>query len=435
VTEPTLSQHQINRRHLLGASLGLGLGGLLLRGGVKSAQAAPADLSHLVWVWQFSADAPPEKIGGKLREHGLGILLKTHDGVEWMSKYDKSPFAVSGPAQTKVLANYYESAGVPFHAWAVVTAEDPMREARMAAEVLDAGARSLFLDIEPHSGFWRGTAADALTYGRELRRLQPNAQIVLSIDPRPWMLPKMPLREFASFSNAIAPQQYWRTFNTQANYDRFFESGYPVPPGGVTPEFLLAVGKAALGGLGLPMIQVGQGATPDRDEWRRFMDASMGGGSNVVSVWRYGVTSADVFQMLRDLPPRKPQAQPQVQIVAAGGTYVVKAGDSLSGIAAAHGVTVDQVMQANGMDNPNYLSVGQSLKIPGGAVAGTAVSTTVDASAGGGTAGSKVYVVQDGDTVSAIAGRFGTTVDAIAQLNGLNDPTMISIGQELQVPA
>lgn len=416
-------QGQINRRHLLGASLGIGLGGLLLKGGAKPARAA-GELSHLVWVWQFTADASPEKIGGRLREHGLGILLKTHDGVEWMSKYDKSPFAVSGPAQAKLLASYYESAGVPFHAWTVVTGDDPLREARMAAEVLNAGARSLFLDVEPHSGFWYGTGADALAYGRELRRLQPNAKIVLSIDPRPWMLKRLPLTEFASFSNQIAPQQYWRTFDTPANYERFAESGFPVPAGGITPEFLLGVGNAVLGSLRLPMVQVGQGATPDKEEWRRFMDGAFVSGGDIVSVWRYGVTTADIFAMLRDIPPRRPQVA-----LAAGGTYVVKAGDSLSGIAAANAVRVDDIMQANGLDNPNYVYVGQKLKIPGGGGGGAPATTGAPASRSGGT-----YTVQEGDSLSGIAARLGTTVDAVAQLNGIGDPSLISIGQELRIP-
>lgn len=44
------------------------------------------------------------------------------------------------------------------------------------------------------------------------------------------------------------------------------------------------------------------------------------------------------------------------------------------------------------------------------------------------------YVVQPGDTLSAIAARYGTTVEALAQANGLPDPNRISVGQVLVIP-
>ena len=154
----------------------------------------PSGNHHLAWVWQFSTDGEPNAIGAKLRENGLGILLKTHDGVTWMSEYDTSKYAVTGQPQVQVLANYFEGAGVPFHAWCVLHGTDPIEEARMAAAVLLSGARSLFLDVEPHSGFWRGTPQDALRFGEELRRLAPNAHVVLSIDARPWLRDAIPLQ-------------------------------------------------------------------------------------------------------------------------------------------------------------------------------------------------------------------------------------------------
>lgn len=44
------------------------------------------------------------------------------------------------------------------------------------------------------------------------------------------------------------------------------------------------------------------------------------------------------------------------------------------------------------------------------------------------------YTVQKGDTVSAIAKRFGTTVAAIAVTSGLADPNKIKVGQVLSIP-
>ncbi|HWO72533.1 MAG TPA: LysM peptidoglycan-binding domain-containing protein [Dehalococcoidia bacterium] len=413
---------------MLRGAAAAGLGAAFLAGRERPVQAATQN-RHLVWVWQFSTDGEPNVIGARLRDHGLGILLKTHDGVTWMSEYDKSPYAVSGPSQAAVLANYFESAGVPFHAWAVIQGVDPVREAQMAAEVLAAGARSLYLDVEPHSGFWRGTPADAIRFGAELRRLSPDATLVLSIDARPWLLDRAPIREFASFSNLLAPQQYWRTFNTPANYEKFAASGFPVPPEGITPDFLVNIANSLLTGFGLPLHHVGQGATPDLGEWLRFIDTAYAAGGQFVSAWRYGVTPAEVLRLLRDIPPKQPPAP------VAAGVYVVQPGDTLGAIAASFGVSVGAIAEANGLADPNYIYVGQQLTIPGasggGAVAFSGGGAAQALTVGG---GGQTYTVQPGDTLFGIAGRFGTTVDAIAQANGIADPSFILAGQQLVIP-
>jgi LysM repeat protein len=49
-------------------------------------------------------------------------------------------------------------------------------------------------------------------------------------------------------------------------------------------------------------------------------------------------------------------------------------------------------------------------------------------------AGTQSYVVQQGDTLSAIADRFGTSVAAIQAANGLGDSDVINIGQVLVIP-
>lgn len=43
------------------------------------------------------------------------------------------------------------------------------------------------------------------------------------------------------------------------------------------------------------------------------------------------------------------------------------------------------------------------------------------------------YTVQSGDTLSGIAAKYGTTVQALAAKNGLSDPDVLSVGQVLNV--
>ena len=50
--------------------------------------------------------------------------------------------------------------------------------------------------------------------------------------------------------------------------------------------------------------------------------------------------------------------------VASGGTHTVQRGETLASIAAKYGVTVADIVAANGISNPNMIAVGQELVIP-----------------------------------------------------------------------
>ena len=116
---------------------------------------------------------------------------------------------------------------------------------------------------------------------------------------------------------------------------------------------------------------------------------------------------------------------------SSGGTYVVQRGDNLSAIARRHGTTVSAIVQANSLTNPSYIYAGQRLIIPGGGSTSSGQASSSGQSSGSGT----VYVVRRGDTVASIAYRYGTTINAIAQVNGLANPRFIYAGQRLRIPS
>ncbi len=111
---------------------------------------------------------------------------------------------------------------------------------------------------------------------------------------------------------------------------------------------------------------------------------------------------------------------------AQGNTYTVQSGDNLYRIALKFGTTVAAIQQANNLKTTT-IYIGQVLVIPGsGASASPAISPSAAANPG-------TYSVQSGDTLYRLARKFGTTVAAIQQANGLTT-TNIRVGQKLTIP-
>lgn len=150
---------------------------------------------------------------------------------------------------------------------------------------------------------------------------------------------------------------------------------------------------------------------------------------------------------------------------AATGSYTLRPGETLSHVAASHGVSVAELAEANGIDDPNRVSAGQKLAIPkggdgkgdgrsrerkgdgvdkesepeaggakgertGAADAATPESKGSDAGAGG----AGFHTVASGESLSAIAARYGTTVRTLAEANGVVDVNRIVAGQRLAIP-
>lgn len=110
--------------------------------------------------------------------------------------------------------------------------------------------------------------------------------------------------------------------------------------------------------------------------------------------------------------------------------YTVKRGDTLSSIAAMYGVTVEAIAEANGLNVSTILRIGQQLIIPSPGPTGAIFPGMATVSEGGEIS----YVVQPGDSLYFIATLFGTTVEALMIANGLTDPELIHVNQELVIP-
>ena len=118
--------------------------------------------------------------------------------------------------------------------------------------------------------------------------------------------------------------------------------------------------------------------------------------------------------------------------------YVVQAGDTLFAIALRFGVTAADLAAANNLANPNLIFVGQQLVIPGDSpqVEPAIVSDQDEREeTAPPPAGPQVYVVQPGDTLFAIAVRFGLTLSELTLANSIGNPDYIAIGQRLVIPA
>ena len=119
-----------------------------------------------------------------------------------------------------------------------------------------------------------------------------------------------------------------------------------------------------------------------------------------------------------------------------GCEVVVEYGDTLSWIAEANGVSVDDLMAVNGISDPNFIYVGQTLLLPACAedeLDGPA-SCCEEPVAQPAPYAPETYVVQPGDTFSDICKRYGTDPYTLAEINGIANWDLIYVGQVLTIP-
>jgi LysM repeat protein len=146
---------------------------------------------------------------------------------------------------------------------------------------------------------------------------------------------------------------------------------------------------------------------------------------------RYGVSWVTLAQYNNLSNPNRLTVGQQIRIPGAGENpgptpspqteeiYVVKAGDNLYRIGLAYGISWVQIAEANGIVNPNYLIVGQRIKIPMSAP---------------GPSPQFSHTVRRGQTLFSISLQYGVSWTAIAEGNNIVSPYVIFPGQVLVIP-
>jgi membrane-bound lytic murein transglycosylase D len=105
---------------------------------------------------------------------------------------------------------------------------------------------------------------------------------------------------------------------------------------------------------------------------------------------------------------------------AAQAGHVVSSGETLSGIARRYNTSVSELQRVNKLDS-DRIRVGQRIRVTGQGAPTTAPSA-------------KEHSVQPGETLSGIAARYGVSLRALRETNGLTDENLIRTGQTLSLP-
>lgn len=100
-------------------------------------------------------------------------------------------------------------------------------------------------------------------------------------------------------------------------------------------------------------------------------------------------------------------------------TYVIQPGNTLSGIAQRFGTSVRTLAELNGISDPDKIYAGNTIRVPENGSSGGSAPV--------------YYTIRPGDTLSGIALKYGTTVSALARLNGISDPDKIYAGDRIRI--
>src|SRR3954468_10799955 len=131
-----------------------------------------------------------------------------------------------------------------------------------------------------------------------------------------------------------------------------------------------------------------------------------------------------------------------VSPAAAAVPHVVQPGETLWTIASSNNFTTRAFAAANGLSESSPVIAGTTLKVPSVAEAASALGAAPPAASGSLTPAVAAsapkplggYIVQPGDTLTALAARAGVSVQQMAFMNGLDPNGLLIAGSPLKLP-
>ena len=133
----------------------------------------------------------------------------------------------------------------------------------------------------------------------------------------------------------------------------------------------------------------------------------------------YGATTTTYGTATTTEPPTATTTEPSAD---GPESVTVEKGDSLSKIAKRYGTTVDALVRINELCDANQIFVGQVILLE---------DLNVDEAAEQTATSTVIVTVEGGDSLTKIAKRHDTSVEAIMELNDIDDPNLLFVGQEL----
>jgi len=114
--------------------------------------------------------------------------------------------------------------------------------------------------------------------------------------------------------------------------------------------------------------------------------------------------------------------------------YKVKQGDTLTAISKRYGISISMITKVNPGINPDKIRIGQTLMIPLSIQPLQSSGSSSNIANSGANIQTSIHTVQKGDTLYALARRYGTTAKDLANLNGISLNSILRIGQRLKIP-
>lgn len=102
--------------------------------------------------------------------------------------------------------------------------------------------------------------------------------------------------------------------------------------------------------------------------------------------------------------------------------HTIQKGETIYGLSKKYGISIEAILNYNGISDGSKILVGQKIKIPDN----KSIKTTQKRS--------QNYIVKKGDTIYSIARLFGISQKEIFALNNLNENSLIRVGQRIKVP-